>query len=57
MAIIVFLAVAMMYHDGEDVGICTYLFVVQRAVELSGAAESALVWPRFLTGTLGRGTE
>jgi hypothetical protein len=31
--------------------------VVQRALELSGAAESALVWPRFLTGTLGRGTE
>ena len=31
--------------------------MVQRALELSGAAESALVWPRFLAGTLGRGTE
>ena len=31
--------------------------MVQRALELSGAAESALVWPRFLVGTLGRGTE
>ncbi len=50
MAIIVFLAVAMMYHDG-NVGICTYHCVVKRAMELSDAAESALVWPRFLTGT------
>ncbi len=31
--------------------------MVQRALELSGDAESALVWPRFLAGTLGRGTE
>ena len=53
---IVYSAVTVMYRDGDG-GSCIYLCVVQKALELSGAAESALVWPRFLDGTLGRGTE
>ncbi len=54
---IVFSAVAMIYRDGDGDSCTKQLCVVQRALELSGAAESALVWPRFLAGTLGRGTE
>ena len=54
--VIVYSAVAVIYRDGDG-GSCPHLCVVQMALELSAAAESALIWPRFYTETLGNGTE
>ena len=45
-----------MYCDG-DWGSCPHLCVVQRALELSGANENDLIWPRSFPGTLGSGAE